>query len=230
MTFLSISFNRAQRHKLVLFGALAIGVLALAAGRGTLAYFTTQTSSSGNAFTAGTLHLQASDNNEGPLASVSTSITFANMKPGDKVYAPIELDNVGTLSAKYGVIYATATTGTNLAPGLALAMRSKGAGTGTILTCNGTTFAAAVAGSTAVWGTPVRTTAPMVSAGESVVAVGSGLVVAPAAFDVLCIEVVFTEPASADNTYNNAVNGATNTTVTFTFDGLASAAPVITNP
>jgi len=37
------------------------------------------------------------------------------MKPGDKIYAPIEIDNVGTLDANYGIAYTTSTTGTNLA-------------------------------------------------------------------------------------------------------------------
>src|SRR5258706_10305559 len=74
----SISVSRGEQLKLVLFGACVIGVLATMTGRGTLAYFTTQTTSTGNSFTAGTLHLQATDLNEGPSPSVSTSISFSN--------------------------------------------------------------------------------------------------------------------------------------------------------
>ena len=40
------------------------------------------------------------------------------MKPGDTVYAPLELDNTGTLGLNYGMKYATTTTGQDLAPAL----------------------------------------------------------------------------------------------------------------
>ena len=73
------------------------------------------------------------------------------MKPGDAVYAPIEIDNVGTLDAVYGIKYTTTTGGSqDLAPGLKLAILGTGAtGSGTNDTttldpaaCNATNFAA----------------------------------------------------------------------------------------
>jgi hypothetical protein len=78
----------------------------------------------------------------------------------------------------------------------------------------------------------------MVSAGETIVAVASSTLLLPATsgLDILCMRVTFHEsgaPASlvlGDNVYNNVTIGATNTTVTFVFDGLVSAAAVINNP
>src|SRR5437870_5474655 len=99
MTF-RIPFMGAQPAKLVLVAALATGVLSTFAGRGTMAYFTTQVKSDTNTFTPGTLRLEIGDaNNAHSINPVSTSITFSNMKPGETVYAPLELDNTGTLAA-----------------------------------------------------------------------------------------------------------------------------------
>jgi hypothetical protein len=238
-------FNGPQMLRFGVVATLSIGVLATAAGRGTLAFFTTQVTSNANTFTAGTLRLAVGDLddafNDGTPTAASASITFANMKPGDVVYAPIEIRNTGTLNAVYGIKYTTTTTGQDLAPGLALAIRGTGAGgTGTNATttlnanaCNATSFASAVPGT--VWPEAVRTAAAMVATtGETIQAVASpatGFAVASlTGVDILCLQVAFTEPGSASNTYNNAVNGATNTTVTFTFDGLVGAAAVINNP
>src|SRR4030081_1905535 len=120
MTFASLSDSRAKRFKLVLFAVLAIGILSMTAVRGTEAWFTTQVQSVTNVFTAGTLQFHAGDMDEsGVTPSVTASIGFAaTMKPGDAVYAPIETDSVGSLAAKYGILYTTSSTGTSLAPGL----------------------------------------------------------------------------------------------------------------
>jgi hypothetical protein len=224
---IALPFGSSQLLRLGLVATMATGVLATVAGHGTMAYFTTQTTSTANVFTAGTLHLQATDNNEGPLNSVTSTITFTGkMKPGDKVYAPIEIDNVGTLDAKFGIAYATTTTGTNLAPGLTLGIKRAGTGTAaTIADCTGTNYADAT-----VYQSTTRAAAAMVSAGETILAVGSGLPVVAGAHDILCMEVVFVDTGAAVNTYNNATNDATNTTVAFTFDGLVSASAVIQNP
>jgi len=231
---IAFPFGSSQLLRLGLVATMATGVLATVAGHGTMAYFTTQTTSTANLFTAGTLHLQATDGDQGPLASVSASITFTDnsglMKPGDKVYAPIEIDNVGTLDAKYGIAYTT-TSGhgnadQNLAPGLTLAIKRAGTGSASALTdCTSTNF-----GNAAVWQSTTRASAAMVSVGETVVDVtgGSALPVVHATADILCMEVTFADPG-ASNTYNNATNGNTNTTVTFTFDGLVSAAADIQN-
>jgi len=242
MTVFSIPFSRGQQFKLVLFGALVIGVLATMAGRGTLAYFTTQVRSDTNTFTAGTLQFHVGDIDESDLTpAVTSSISFSTMKPGDVVYAPIEIDNVGSLAAKYGILYgATTTTGTDLTPALDLAIVGKGTGTGTKTNtatngtaCNATTF-----GTASVWSETIRTTAPMDPAGETIVAVATSTLnlAATNGVDILCMQVKFHDsgaPGSlttGDNVYNDTTIGHTNTTVNFVFDGLVSAAAVINNP
>jgi predicted ribosomally synthesized peptide with SipW-like signal peptide len=242
MTSFPISVSRGQQLKLALVGALAVGVLATMTGRGTLAYFTTQVRSDTNTFTAGTLQFHVGDSDESNLTpAVTTSISFATMKPGDVAYAPIEIDNVGSLAAKYGILYTTTTSGTNLAPALDLAIVGKGTGTGTKTTtannatsCNATSFA-----SSTVWSEQsIRTAAPLVSAGQTIVAVGSSTLnlAAVSGVDILCMQVTFHDhgaPGSlttGDNVYNDTTIDHTNTTVNFVFDGLVSAAAVINNP
>ena len=233
MTYLSTALSRAPQLKLVLFAVLAIGMLAMTAGRGTEAWFTTQVQSVTNVFTSGTLKFKAGDIDEtGVTPSVTASIGFAaTMKPGDTVYAPIEIDNVGSLAAKFGILYTTTTTGTNLAPGLDLAIVGKGTGTGTktnttlnATACNATTF-----GTAAVWSEQtIRVNAAMVAAGETIVPVASSTLLLPAVngLDILCMKVTFHDSGAPlslttqDNFYNNVTIGATNTTVAFVFDGL----------
>ncbi|HEY3057476.1 MAG TPA: TasA family protein [Chloroflexota bacterium] len=237
MTF-RIALSGAQQAKLLLVGALATGVLATVAGRGTMAYFTTQVTSTPNTFTAGTLRLEIADVNDArSINPVTSSIVFNNIKPGDTVYAPIELTNTGTLDLKYGLKYTTATTAggdQDLAPALKLAINSSVGGTGTKATvaasaataCSSANFTDAL-----VWPDAVRASAFMVAgAGQTIVALGTdpapvaGRSLAVDAVDTLCLEV--TMPAATDNTYNNAIDGKTNTIVTFTVDGLAKDAAV----
>src|SRR3954469_4753664 len=136
MTF-RFALSGAQQAKLLLVAAVTVGVLSTVAGRGTVAYFTTQVSSTANTFTAGTLHLEVADNDDAATrTSVGSSITFSNMKPGDVVYAPIELDNTGSLDLVYGIKYVTtsghAGADQDLADVLTLAVLGTGAtGSGT---------------------------------------------------------------------------------------------------
>ena len=240
MTF-RIPFIGAQPAKLVLVAALATGVLSTVAGRGTVAYFTTQVVSNSNAFTAGTLRMEIADVDEAHSVNpVSTSITFSNMKPGDVVYAPVELDNTGTLPVVYGFHYTTSTSGSqNLADGLSLGILGTGAsGSGTRATVAGDSAHACSATNYAtpgtIWPDTVRAAASMASAGETIVAVATPAtgraLAANTGKDTLCLRIEFVDPGSANNTYNNSTNGATNTTVTFTFDGLVAANAVINNP
>lgn len=258
---LSLPFTRANRMRALTVGVLALGILSVGVGRGTLAYFTTQVGSTGNTFTAGTLQLHIGDADQTNLTpSVATSITFANMKPGDTVYAPIEIDNVGSLDAVYGIKYATSTTGSqDLAPALTMGILGTGAtGTGTTTattllatSCNETSFGAGTADGT-VWTETIRATGTHLLAGSGLAGqvvepVSSstslttpnftGLELAPAGGkDILCFQVSFPQGGDpgdlthGDNVYNNTTIGSTNTTVVFTFDGLVSAAPQINNP
>ena len=92
-----------------LFGALGMGLLSLSAGSGTLAFFTTQVQSNNNTFTAGNLRFNISDSlsTTGQYPSVGSSLSLLNMRPGDAVYAPIKLTNVGNIDAKFGIKYTT---------------------------------------------------------------------------------------------------------------------------
>jgi predicted ribosomally synthesized peptide with SipW-like signal peptide len=95
----------------MLFGVLAMGMLSLNSGSGTLAYFTTQVQSNNNTFTAGNLRFNILDSlsTTGQYPSVGSSLSLLNMKPGDVTYAPIQLSNVGNIAARYGVKYSTTT-------------------------------------------------------------------------------------------------------------------------
>jgi hypothetical protein len=88
-----------------------MGMLSLNTGSGTLAYFTTHVQSNNNTFTAGNLRFNILDSlsTTGQYPSVGSSLSLLNMKPGDVTYAPIQLNNVGNLAARYGVKYSTTT-------------------------------------------------------------------------------------------------------------------------
>src|SRR5712691_10486472 len=95
----------------MLLGVLAMGMLSMSTGSGTLAYFTTQVQSNNNTFTAGNLRFNILDSlsTTGQYPSVGSSLSLLNMKPGDVVYAPIQLNNTGNLDARYGIKYSTTT-------------------------------------------------------------------------------------------------------------------------
>jgi predicted ribosomally synthesized peptide with SipW-like signal peptide len=214
----------------MLAGVLAFGVLSMNAGRGTLAYFTTQVQSTGNTFTAGNLHFAISDSDESSVApSVTNSISLRKMKPGDVVTAGVRVENTGTIAARYGISYATSIpTGStqNFAPGLTMAIKGSGAHAATtVADCTTANFSDAT-----LFPASVRTAAAAVAAGETIVSLdpadpttGRKLDIPAGAQpnEVLCLQVVFPEPGSANNTYNAAVSEDWGTTFAFTFDGLA---------
>jgi predicted ribosomally synthesized peptide with SipW-like signal peptide len=136
-----------------LFGALGMGLLSLSAGSGTLAYFTTQVQSNNNTFTAGNLRFNIADSisTTGQYPSVGSSLSLLNMKPGDAVYAPIKLTNVGNIDSTFGISYTTSSvlasnsdinggTVSQVAGNIVDSGRSNGA------TGNGLSFAAAAYG------------------------------------------------------------------------------------
>jgi len=78
---------------------LVIVLVAIAAGAGTVTYFSDTETSSGNTFTAGTLDLEVTD-------SISFTITLSDLKPGfDSGYYKWCLKNVGTLPGKLSVTF-----------------------------------------------------------------------------------------------------------------------------
>ena len=76
----------------ILMSILMIGVVAMAAGAGTFAYFSDTETSTGNTFTAGTLDLKV---NSGDSNVVMFNVN--DVKPGDSGSAEINLSNAGSL-------------------------------------------------------------------------------------------------------------------------------------
>jgi hypothetical protein len=129
------SFSAQTLLRGVLFGVLAMGVLSLNAGSGTLAYYTTQVQSNNNTFTAGNLRFNILDSisTTGQYPSVGSSLSLPTMKPGDVLYAPIQLNNIGNIAARFGIKYTTTTVLANNANGGAIS------GTATTLVDSGRT-------------------------------------------------------------------------------------------
>ena len=84
--------------------ALLVVLAGAAFNSGTLAVFTDAAPSNNNTFTTGTLDLDLSDNNETDLDSVSTSVTFAAMAPGDTVTDKLIPHNTGSLALRYAIV------------------------------------------------------------------------------------------------------------------------------
>lgn len=103
--------------KYILTGVLAIGVLAVGVRVATQALFTDTQSVGANTFTTGTVDLVTS-----PATAL---VTFLGMAPGDKVVAPIQVTNSGTLEVRYAV--KSTTTEDVLAAQLELTVRGPAA-------------------------------------------------------------------------------------------------------
>src|SRR5687768_5040104 len=83
----------------------ALGTLSGAIWAGTFASFTDDADSSAT-FTAGTVDLVAGGDTDD--AHDFAALTVPNMKPGDVQYAPLSIDNAGTLGLTYGMTAAAA--------------------------------------------------------------------------------------------------------------------------
>lgn len=96
--------------KRILFSLMTI-ILALSLiGAGAFAIFSDTETSTGNAFTAGTLDLKV-DGQDDPYVM---SVTLSNMKPGDEsVYYKWVLKNTGSLPGKLSVTFGTITNDEN---------------------------------------------------------------------------------------------------------------------
>jgi predicted ribosomally synthesized peptide with SipW-like signal peptide len=246
--------SRGQQLKLVLFGALAIGVLATMTGRGTLAYFTTQVTSTGNTFSAGNLHFSITDNNQtgAGLTAVTSSITLSNMKPGDSVYAPMKVTNIGSLDAQYGIKYAATGGTSDLTSHLKISLVGRGSGAGVNADCLSTSFTdvtkwkeqiaptLATMAASHTFVNSASTTGPITDgawvAGDTTAGAYLALDHTGATSgldtDVLCVEVNFPDAGAPlsltteDNTYNDASAGTWSTTLVFTLDGQQRHHPV----
>jgi predicted ribosomally synthesized peptide with SipW-like signal peptide len=83
----------------VLMGVLAIGLVAILLGVGTVAYFSDTETSSGNTFTAGTLDLAVKGPNDADFQNPNTSPDFqlGPLAPGQSGTITYTLKNVGSL-------------------------------------------------------------------------------------------------------------------------------------
>jgi len=84
----------------ILMSILMIGVVAMAAGAGTLALFSDTETSTGNTFTAGTLDLKV-DGGDSNVVMFSVS----DVKPGDSGSAEITLTNAGSLDGYLDITF-----------------------------------------------------------------------------------------------------------------------------
>jgi predicted ribosomally synthesized peptide with SipW-like signal peptide len=216
----SLSFFSASRGlllKLLLVSALATGVLASAAGRGTMAYFTTQVTSTANTFTTGSLHFEVAkfggtppNAAQGTSGTVSTSISLTNMKPGDTVFAPLTIKNAGSLDARWGIAY-DATDNNGSTDNLAKALKVGIVGSGNVSSPDVANCSAAHFTDTTYWAeqilpldvmtfataksvvssTPLVALAGADGTYDSTADAASSLPLAHATTDVLCIEIQF---------------------------------------
>ncbi len=188
----------------------ALVVLAgVAFNSGTLAVFTDAAPSTGNSFTTGTLDLDLSDNNETDLDSVSTSVTFSAMAPGDTVTDRIVPRNTGSNALRYAIAgSATNPDSKGLKDQLVLTIKTIDVTTpGTPCdNFDGTQLYTGDTDSTA--GKLVGDNTQGAQAGDRALAV--------AASETLCFRVNL--PLATGNTFQNAT-----TTVTFTFDAEQTA-------
>jgi hypothetical protein len=92
-------------NRLLFSGLLFIGVMGSPGPQGTLAYLTTGVQSTGNQFSAGTVHI-------GNSMAMGATLSMDNLIAGDNFDAQLDVANSGTLS----VIYAVSTNLTGSAP------------------------------------------------------------------------------------------------------------------
>lgn len=86
---------------------LAVALLVMGSGSlvgaGTRAVFTDTATSTGNAFTTGTVTLRLTDADQTALSSVGASVGGTGMAPGDLVSGFIEVSNTGSLPLRYAI-------------------------------------------------------------------------------------------------------------------------------
>lgn len=189
--------------------ALLVVFTAVSFNSATLAVFTDSAPSNGNTFTTGTLDLDLSDNNETDLDSVSTSVTFSAMAPGDSVTDRIVPHNTGSNALRYAI----AGSGTNA--------DSKGLKDQLVLTIK--TIDVTTPGTpcdnfdgTQLYTGDTDSTAGKLVGDNTQGAQAGDRALAAAASETLCFRVNL--PLATGNSFQNAT-----TTVTFTFDAEQTA-------
>lgn len=168
----------------------ALGTLSGAVWAGTFATFT-DSGTSASTFSTGTVDLEL--NNEVDDAYDFATLSTSNMKPGDVKYAPLTVENAGSLGYTY--------TMTSAESEAVLSAELKlGAVTGAV-TCDGAGYTTAVA---------VPTNIVIANGNLSAAAVSTPRALAAATSETLCVRVEL--PSSAGDTFQGLT-----TTSTFTF-------------
>ncbi|MCC7372263.1 MAG: hypothetical protein IT306_27865 [Chloroflexi bacterium] len=190
---------------------LLLGVLSLLNGQGTLAYFTSTATSTGNVFNTGTVILKLTDADETQLSAVTASFGSSSFRPGDTVAGYVTVLNTGTLSFDYGLKYtATNTSGTLWAAGTPPTLEVYTAGS--TANCSPANAAGAKTGLTSV------SSAAAVSLSADTVlfdsAGGTKRTVAASGSEILCVVVAWTNGAAGAE---NAQMGASGN-IDLTFD------------
>lgn len=110
---------------------LSIGMVLGLGAVGTLAYWTDSAALTGGSFTSGTLDIKLDT-----PGAFTTSMTLANMQPGNSKAAVVQVQNVGSLDFTYT---ATGQAAGALAPFLKFVVRTDGSvsGSGNAQTCTG---------------------------------------------------------------------------------------------
>jgi predicted ribosomally synthesized peptide with SipW-like signal peptide len=96
--------NNKEMNTKILASVLVIGMLALAMGYGTYAYFSNTKTSTNNTFTAGTINLQLKDADEDWRDGVTATWSVSGWVPGDSFIAELDMRNTGTTGALVGRI------------------------------------------------------------------------------------------------------------------------------
>ena len=173
----------------------ALGTLSAGVWAGTFAAFTDSATST-STFSTGTVDLELS--NEADDAYDFTTLSTSNMKPGDVKYAPITVENAGSLGYSY--------TMTSAESEAVLSAELKLGAVTSALTCDSTGYTAAglVPGNVVI-----------ANGNLSDAAIGTARPLAAGGSEVLCVRVEL--PSAAGNAFQNLT-----TTSTLTFSATQS--------
>ncbi len=180
----------------LLFGVLALGVLSISAGRGTLAFFTSSASSTSNSFTAGTLVVQVADVNETTFSNaITASVSGSTLAPGSLTTGFIEVKNTGSLDLRYALTTAdttlASTPNTALDNALTVGVDTRAIGTACTAAQGGLGQTQVVAAGAALKTLQIGDPAQGAQAGDRPLAPNAG--------ERLCLYVTFPLGVSADN-------------------------------
>lgn len=219
--------------RVLLVALLSVGLLSAQSGRGTLAYFTSAVSSSGNTFSAGTLNLLL--NGTATTGSITFDTATTGLRPGQVRYGYVSVtnDNAGSDAVDATLTSTITRTASTTAPSTAAKAdaldQRLNVAVKDMTGVGGVTSSATCASNFATQGTGVTlaaplATAPTASANRTALTSGSATTFFNAAVSLLagvtrqyCIQVAWVDGTSgaALTTDNSAKQGAGSYVVTF---------------